>query len=60
MDFLKTGCEDKGCDFCVSWSGLPINRGFQSVPDTQMPSHYMHVSNTPINIESGVERKVLR
>ena len=43
----------------VEWSShqqrIPASSRYSDAP-----SHYMHVSNTPINIESGVERKVLR
>ena len=45
---MKTRREDEGCDFCLSWIGLPTKRVPQPVADPQRPSHNMHVSRIPL------------
>ena len=57
MEFVKFGCKDDNCHFCCTWSGIPVQRIPQPVPDPLRPGHYQSVSTTPTH-NNGEERKV--
>ena len=62
MEFIKFACEEdekkdeRECDSCVTWTGLPAKRVPQPVPDTERLFHYMHVADTPSCTETGEPR----
>ena len=58
MEFLKASCktENKQCDFCDTWTGIPIKRVPQPCPDVERPGHFMDVSMTPSHSSDGTER----
>ena len=62
MEFIKFACEEdekkdeRECDSCVTWTGLPAKRVPQPVPDTERLFHYMHVADTPSCTEAGEPR----
>jgi hypothetical protein len=58
MEFVKFGCKDDKCHFCRTWSGIPVQRIPQPVPDPMRPGHYQSVSTTPSINENGDERDV--
>ncbi|CAB3990932.1 Transient receptor potential cation channel subfamily A member 1 [Paramuricea clavata] len=57
MEYIKFSCKEKECEFCLSWSGVPVEKVPQPVPDPTRPGHYMNVSATP-SLTDGVERAV--
>ena len=62
MEFVKFGCQEKqeeeeaDCLSCASWTGLPVNRIPQLVPDPDRPFHFMHVAATPSESAGGEPR----
>ncbi|CAB4031021.1 Transient receptor potential cation channel subfamily A member 1 [Paramuricea clavata] len=57
MEFTRTRCKDKHCDYCLTWNGPPMKGVSQPLPDPQRPMHYMDVSVTPTHTEGGEERE---
>lgn len=58
MEFVKCSCKEDECQFCRTWSGIPVQRIPQPVPDPLRPGHYLSVSTTPSHHENGKEREV--
>ena len=58
VEFLKTSCktENKQCDTCDTWTGIPMKRVPQPCPDVERPGHFMDVSMTPSHSSDGTER----
>ena len=59
MEFLKFSCASTNaeCGFCRTWTGTPIKRIPQPYSDHERHSHYMTVSETPLENEDGTERQ---
>ena len=57
MEFVKLEHNDDECNFCHTWSGIPVKRVRQPVPDHTRPGHYQNVSTTPSH-DNGTEREV--
>ena len=56
MEFVKLEHKDE-CNFYHTWSGIPVKRVPQPVPDHTRPGHYQNVSTTPSH-ENGTGREV--
>ena len=50
MEFVKFACKDDNCHFCCTWSGIPVQRIPQPVPDPLRPGHYQSVSTTYVHL----------
>ena len=46
MEFLKTNCKTKKkqCDFCDSWTTIPMKQIPHQCSDVQRPRHFVNVS----------------